>query len=464
MKKIDRVISDATKLCHPGISTTDKLKSVSGKVMEKIEQAISYLAHDKIIGLYLGGSYAKGTWLPEDMDLDFFVKFDPSISKLDFEDLGVKVGLLALRHYNPYLRYSEHPYVEAHIDDIRINIVPCYDVKQGNWISAADRSPFHTTFMREKLSDDMRCQVRILKLFLKSIGIYGAQISVAGFSGYITEILILKYGSFLRVIESIASLNREKYVISINNSVGHSVDGIMSKIVVMDPVDDKRNLGAAISANSLGKFILAARSFLENPRVEYFKKLAMNLDVKIISQLRPNLLVVEFHIRKRSPDILWGQLNRSLRALVRQLDLSGFNAISSTCTSDETKYAAFIFLIEFTRLPAFSLRIGPEILRRQETEHFFLNKNSVPFWIDRNMKVLTISKRKTTDVKEYVTEILSSNASGVGLNKDIAADLKLGYDVYGGAERELSGSIVSALGKLMINDKRFINSQREGRY
>ena len=47
----------------------------------------------------------------------------------------------------------------AHID---------YDVKIGEWKSSADRSPFHTKFMKKSLTPKMRNEVRILKTFLKS--------------------------------------------------------------------------------------------------------------------------------------------------------------------------------------------------------------------------------------------------------------------------------------------------------
>jgi tRNA nucleotidyltransferase (CCA-adding enzyme) len=464
--KQQEVISTAMKICQPTISSAEKMEKVSSLVIEKMKGSINQLANDKIVGFSLGGSFAKGTWVNEDRDLDIFVKIDPSTDKEEFEDLGIKIGRLVLGDYEPYLRYSEHPYVEAEIGDIRINIVPCYNVKQGDWKSAADRSPFHTIFMLEGLSDAMKSQVRILKMFLKSIGIYGAQLSVGGFSGYVTEIMILKYGSFLQVIELIACLNHEKFVIALNGPNPESIDSFTSKIIIIDPIDNNRNLGAAISADSLGKFILAARSFLENPSLEFFKKAETSLDNRIIEKIKANLLVVEFEIRKRSPDILWGQLKKSLNALSKQLDVAGFNAIGSTCITDEKKYAAFVFFMEFMELPPFCVRSGPEVFRKDDTEIFLSNKKDelVPFWINRNMKVLTISKRNKALAKDYASEILSGKVAGVGLNKDVAADLRLGFNIYSGNERELNKSIIFALSKLMLNDRRIINSEKGRRH
>lgn len=460
--KQQEVISRALKICQPKVSSAEKMEQVSSLVIKRIKESIKQLANDKIIGFSFGGSFAKGTWVTEDRDLDIFVKIDPSAEKKEFEDLGIKIGRLVLGDYEPYLRYSEHPYVEAEVGDIRINIVPCYNVKQGDWKSAADRSPFHTIFMRERLSDTMKSHVRILKMFLKSIGIYGAQLSVGGFSGYVTEILILRYGSFSQVIELFANLNHEKFVIALNGPNPQSLDAFTSKIIIIDPIDNNRNLGAAISAESLGKFILAARSFLENPSVEFFRKSETTLDNRIVEKIKTNLLVVEFEIRKRSPDILWGQLKKSLNALAKQLDKAGFNAIGSTCITDEKKYAAFLFLIEFMELPPFSLRSGPDVYRKDDTAMFLSNKRDelVPFWISQDMKILTISKRNKVYVKHLSSEILSGKVAGVGLNKDVAADLRLGFDIYIGNERKLNKSIISALSKLMLNDRRIINSKK----
>ena len=63
-----------------------------------------------------------------------------------------------------YVRYSEHPYVEANIMKTKVNVVPCYDVKIGNWKSSADRSPFHTKYMQEMLTQEMKNEVRILRI------------------------------------------------------------------------------------------------------------------------------------------------------------------------------------------------------------------------------------------------------------------------------------------------------------
>jgi len=463
MKHIDQVISQALILCEPQSKDSMKLHKIAQHVTDLIDKSITTIDDDRILGLSVGGSYAKGTWLTEDNDIDFFVKINPNVNKREFEQLGTRIGLSALSKYRPYLRYSDHPYVEAKIQKVRINIVPCYQVNRGQWKSAADRSPFHTIFMTENLDEKMKGQVRILKRFLKSIGIYGSQLSVGGFSGYVTEILILRYRSFKEAVSLVANMNRDKQLIALNEPDPQYLPLFNSSIIIIDPIDPRRNLGAAISTESLGKFILAARSLIQNPSIGYFKSTENKFDIRVLEKVKPNLLIVEFKIRKRSPDVIWGQLKRSLTALSKQLSISGFNAFGSTCITDENEYAAFVFLVEFTTLPSFTLNVGPEIFRMRDTETFIEKKmhKLTPFWINGNMRVVTIAERNNLSAKEYLSKLLSGNVSNVGINKDIIEDLRTGFDVYRGTERKLNRFIKSALSRLILNDGRIIKYQRD---
>src|SRR5215216_1113655 len=220
--------------------------------------------------------------------------------------MGREIGSEALKSYGPKLRYSDHPYVEVFVKKVRVNVVPCYDVEQGKWQSAADRSPFHTRYISSNFDDEKRRQARLLKKFLKSVGIYGAEISTEGFSGYVSEVLVLKYSSFENVLRAAADW-REGQVIAVCDYDSDFVRVSNSPVIIIDPVDSRRNLGTAISPESVAKFILAARAFLENPSLEFFKegdkKYRRPSSRKL---LLTNVLVVEFSLEKKSPDIIWG--------------------------------------------------------------------------------------------------------------------------------------------------------------
>ena len=104
MKHIDQVISQALILCEPQSKDSMKLHKIAQQVTDMIDKSITTIDDDRILGVSVGGSYAKGTWLTEDNDIDFFVKINPNVNKHEFEQLGTRIGLSALSKYRPYLR------------------------------------------------------------------------------------------------------------------------------------------------------------------------------------------------------------------------------------------------------------------------------------------------------------------------------------------------------------------------
>jgi tRNA nucleotidyltransferase (CCA-adding enzyme) len=453
MNTIDDVTQKVSESSLPSRPKQNMLEKIS----KEIQNEIMNFQDKRILKVMVGGSFAKGTWLEDDTDIDFFVMIDPTVERKEFEELGKSVGFYALKKYNPYLRYSEHPYVEGkfegNVDEIRINIVPCYKVQKNNWKSAADRSPFHTIFMQEKLDEFLKGEVRLLKKFLKSIGIYGSQISVSGFSGYVTEVLVLKYGSFRNVLQLFAELN-PNYIVSLDSPDEKAIEKFASPIIIIDPIDSNRNLGAAVSAECLAKFVLASRLFLKAPSTEFFMK-SHRSNTKIMSDIKSNLLIIDFKIHERSPDILWGQLKKKLTSISKQLKNAGFEIIKKICFTDEHERAVFIFMIDFANLPKINLNVGPKVFLKNETDSFIQKrvKKSIMTWTD-DMRIVSIEGRKNTSIKEHTSQIIQKDIES-GSRTGISLDFKNGYSIYLGNERKLSIFISNAIDH-MVRDGEFI--------
>ena len=424
---------------------------VPTKTIEKSKSKIADLAfklveneiakYPEVLGLEFGGSYAKGTWLSKDADVDIFVKFKKNTSEEKFEQISKKIGFDALKSYSPYVRYSEHPYVEAKIKDTKINVVPFYDVKLGEWKSSADRSPFHTKFMGKSLTTKMRDEVRILKTFLKSNGIYGAEIAKQGFSGYVSEVLILNFGSFENTIKSISSIKE-------NQIIGKTTKKFGTSIVIIDPIDSNRNLAAAISNENVGKFILVSRGFKENPRLIFFK----NKKSEISKKYWNNLLVIKFNFKSRSPDVIWGQIKRATTSLSTQLELGGFNVLRSKAHTDQIKDAYLLFFLESTKISNTYSKNGPEFFRENSSKSFISKnlKNTELMWIKTDGKIISLEKRKYTDAVKFITEFLKKNLQ-TGVPKGLLADFKRGFRVSIG-NKNLSKSIKEEAGELISTD------------
>jgi tRNA nucleotidyltransferase (CCA-adding enzyme) len=459
---INSVISKALQRCQPSPKEVQHLTEIAEEALKLLREYYSPMITDVV----LGGSFAKGTWLKrkdihdnsvkseECTDIDIFIKIDVSLQDEEFDELAKKIAKQSLSEYNPRLRYSSHPYVEAYVKGIRVNVVPCYNVEKGRWKSAADRSPFHTEYIRDNLDGEKKNQVRLLKKFLKSIGVYGAEIATAGFSGYVTEILILKYGSFVSVLKAITNIKEDKNVITIGKFDEDVLKIFQSPIIIIDPIDYRRNLGTAISAESVGKAVLAARAFLEKPSLDFFRE-KKERDYETFKEIYSNLLIIEFIYRQRSPDIIWGQIKKTLNAISKQLCIANFTVIRSIGDIDENGHAAFVFLLEAITLPPYVARTGPHIFRRKDTASFISEniKKSLLMWTDNEMKVKSLVERKTTSAKEYVKLILA-NKKDVGVTKGLIEDIQETLQIYTGDEKEIHGLVKNAIYKLITTDPR----------
>ncbi|MBT3574194.1 MAG: CCA tRNA nucleotidyltransferase [Nitrosopumilus sp.] len=434
-----QIISKISKTTIPSKIIQKSKKEIADKVYKLVEKEIQ--KYSEVIELEFGGSYAKDTWLSKDADIDIFIKFKKSISEEKLESISKKIGFESLKKYSPYVRYSQHPYVEAKIKNTKINIVPCYDVKIGEWKSAADRSPFHTKFMKKSLTLKMRNEVRVLKTFLKINGIYGAEIAKQGFSGYISEVLILEFGSFENLITSISNIKE-------NQIIGKTSKSFDTSIVVIDPIDSNRNLAAAISNENIGKFILISRALKEKPSLGFFK----NKKQKISNKFWNNLLIIKFEFKSRSPDIIWGQIKRATSTLSTQLELEGFTVLRSKSYTDQQKEAYLLFFLESTKINETYQKKGPEFFREDSTHSFILKnlKNAELVWIGNDRKIISLEKRKYVDAVSFMKEFLEKSLQ-VGIPKGLQGDFKRGFKVFVG-NKNLSKSIKEEAAELISVD------------
>lgn len=441
--RLTAIIRTALLQCEPSQGEAQKLAAVAHEAKALVEKEVAGL--HEVVGVTFGGSFAKQTWLRGDADIDIFVKIKPSVSFERFEELGKSIGLQALGKHRPMLRFSDHPYVEAFVKKVRVNVVPCYDVERGKWQSAADRSPFHTEYITSKLDEQKRNHARLLKKFFKSAGIYGAEISTGGFSGYVSEVLALKYGSFEAVLQA-GSDWQEHQVIAVDDNYDPDVlKGFQSALIIIDPVDSRRNLGTAVSSESVGKFVLASRAFLSKPSLDFFSPRARAVKGRgrhrSASPLYSSVLVVEFSHRKRSPDVIWGQLKRSMNAVRKQLEIAGFVVLRSSCVTDEKNSASLAFLLESLTLPRFTRRKGPSVFRKKDSSSFLASsKKKRPHiaWVDGEMRIATVADRKAIDAREFVKSLFRDRVENSGIPRELIAEPNT-LRIYSGKEKKMTG-------------------------
>lgn len=437
---MNQVIKQARKLAIPSKKLEQDKTKVAKLAFELVRKEVTKFS--QITGIEFGGSYVKGTWLPNKADIDIFVKFEKSTSDKKFVEISKKIGFAAMKKYNPYVRYSEHPYVEATIRDTKVNVVPCYDVKKGEWQSAADRSPFHTKFMLESLTGAMKDEVRLLKSFLTNNKIYGSEIAKQGISGYVTEVLILNYGSFHDVINAIAKLKK-------NQVIGKPTKSFDTSIIIIDPIDSNRNLGAAISNENVGKFIIASRAFQRKPSISFFKS---NLKNKVFKNNLENTIAVEFNYKPRSPDIIWGQIKRAASSLVVQMELEGFRVFRHAGAIDEKNQACLLFLLQALKIEENFIREGPDVFFEAEAATYITkNSKNNMLWIGANRKILSIQKHRQNDIKLFLKDLLKNHLNKSGIPKGLKEDIKKKFRIVP-AKNVTGKCIKEAVSELVSTD------------
>jgi tRNA nucleotidyltransferase (CCA-adding enzyme) len=315
------------------------------------------------------GSVVHGTWLRGEHDLDIFIVLPPSWGR---ENLPKVLDVVKTFTGPGWVEaYAEHPYIKADISGLSVDFVPCFRVEDGKLISSTDRTPLHTEYLKTRLNSEKCDEVRLLKRFLRGVGVYGAEIKVGGFSGYVAELLVLAYGSFTGVLEAATGWKRNVSVPVVKLEKRKFGD----PLIVVDPVDLTRNAASAVSETSMWNFVAASQGFLEKPCERFFYPPTFEASKEdLLTLLNRGSLDTLFLViddpKPDVPDILWGQLKKTEKSLGRYLREKGFQVIRTDAWSDETYRHIIVLELESVRLPAVVKQVGPPVYMAEDSERF----------------------------------------------------------------------------------------------
>ncbi|MGC2573475.1 MAG: hypothetical protein WA364_18325, partial [Candidatus Nitrosopolaris sp.] len=118
------------------------------------------------------------------------------------------------------------------------------------------------------------------------------------------------------------------------------------------------------------------------------------------------------------------------------------------------KNAAFVFLIESIKLPAYTQKIGPKIFMKQETANFILKggRRSLITWVDREMRVSTVIPRTNTNAVDFLKFLLTYKIENIGIPKGLIGDIRELFEIYSGDDQRLSGLAKEAAEDLITSD------------
>ena len=406
--ELTRVQMNVLKRIRPSRSERERLHRVTQQVITAAESALA--SRNLSATVEVIGSAARDTWISGDeegdQDIDIFIGFDASTSREDLERYGLEIGKeIAVEGY--IIGFAEHPYVKARCGGFAIDVVPHYRIKNTRQIlSAVDRTPFHQQFIAEHL-DGRQDDVRLLKQFLKGAGKYGAELRTKGFSGYLCELLVIKFGSFVNVLKSVQDW---KVGTCISLTSEDARNSFASPLAVIDPVDTNRNVAAAVSLDSFSVFIDSARSFLESPCIEcFFPQQIPPLDASafqaIVKKRKTTVFGVKFDLPDLVDDIAYPQLERAHKGMLIALVRHGFSALRGDIYYERGE-AVSLFEMLVSQLPAVERHEGPPVDSKRHANKFKKKYANNPLvlsgpYIDEGRYVVEL-RRKYLTLPEYV--------------------------------------------------------------
>ncbi len=436
--ELDRILSDIRQDVTPSPEDRKHVNDLVKKLKKRLQKAAETAGVD--FEIRLEGSIAKDTWLKESPDIDLFLLVPPTTPREAFGESYLEIAKEATFDAEQFMRFAEHPYLEAILDETRINIVPCFHVAKGEWISATDRTPFHTEYVKPLLDEELRKEVRVLKQFMKGIGIYGAEIKVGGFSGYICELLILHYRSFKNVLKIATNWNASILIDIEKHYEEDQLKQIFDEpLIIVDPVDKNRNAASAVRLQALSIFIAASQKFLEEPRRSFFyppktKPFSSSELSESFQKRGTSLFFVMFEDMKVVPDVLWGQLYKSQKALRKLVVSQGFQVIRDATWSNGKSLSFFIIELENGILSNVEKHLGPPLNKREDCKSF-LKKHAKSLLTLSGPQIesgrwIVYTVRRFTVAKALLETKLKDGGSEVGIAEFVSHSLKNSMQIF----------------------------------
>jgi len=420
-EKIGRIFAASLRKIKPGKQETQNSFDAATHLIRKLERVVP-----PSVEINLAGSLAKGTNLSKNNEFDIFLLFPRHYAHHEMTLLGLQYARRAFAGMRTESRYAEHPYLQVFHGDYHADIVPAYKISDiGQKGSSVDRSQLHTQYVNSRLDSAGKDEVRLLKRFMKNFGIYGAELRVEGFSGYLCELLIVQYGSLLALMEAAAKWDDPAIDMEGEREAATIRKEFAAPLVFVDPVDPKRNVAAVVAQTSLSRFMFECRRFLKNPSEKFF---FAEKEERSASEIRGAILkrgtmclAARFPAPKVVPDVLWPQLRKTAQALVRHLESKDFSVFGYYHWSDG-KECVVLFELDRWELPSVRKSLGPSVKFSADVEEF-VKKHSGCYNLHlEHDRMVAVEKRDATDAKRALAEVCRK-PHGIGIPCHIEEEL-----------------------------------------
>jgi len=390
MEVLKQVLAEIKPTKEDEILIAEKIKDFISKV--KVKDA-------KII---LGGSGAKETWLKDAKDVDIFVQFNYNKYKDISDGISDVLEKQLKKSFKIDRLHGSRDYFQVKTKEFTFEIIPILEVKKASQaLNITDVSPLHADFVK-KYGKGLFDEIRLMKQFCKANNVYGAESYIKGFSGYMCELLVINYKSFLGVLRA-ASKWKEKEVIDIkkfykgkNILLDMNKSKTYSPLILVDPVQADRNAAAALNFEKYDLFRKKSKEFLKKKSVKFFEEEEFDISKK------KDFIVLEVISLKGKEDVVGAKLLKAFDFIKRALIKEGFKISKDGWVFDRALKAYFYFKIP-KDLDKVKIIKGPSIKFKEHVSSFKKkHKNNFV----KNSKVYAKDKRKFVKAKDLVKELI----------------------------------------------------------
>ncbi|MGC8699055.1 MAG: nucleotidyltransferase domain-containing protein [Candidatus Acidifodinimicrobium sp.] len=355
MEKMDLIFNQARRRFVPSFFESRRMESIEKKVLAKLKENLEKKNIEA--ELKTAGSFAKGTWIRGESDIDIFVIFK---SEAETSLLGQIVPK------NFRVERGTRRYYVGRIDGVNVEVVPLVKFDRLDEVkNSIDFSVLHIDYINNHASPAQKKDIVILKRFCKANDCYGSETYKHGFSGYVLELLILKYGSISGLFNSVLNwkdnefIDLEGYYKNRSEAV-ESVGAKDNHLIIVDPTNKRRNVCGSLSLENLSKFVLAVKLFMFKPSMRFFELKNLEAEMRKTSKSRGTRIFEAKSSIKGIRDVYLAKVSSKLKSVVEDLSRNGIEVYSYNLIEKEKEIKV---MLEVGNVPSIKFRkvYGPSV-------------------------------------------------------------------------------------------------------
>ena len=353
----------------------------------------------------LGGSGAKGTWLSGNHDVDIFVLFDYSKFKSKSAELSDILEPKLKKAFGKVKRlHGSRDYFQISFERIIFEVVPILKISRSEQaVNITDISPLHAKWVNKKVL--RKEEVLLAKQFFRANRLYGAESHITGFSGYVLEILIAKYGTFEKLLKAAINwkmkevIDTEKYYRGKNVLFELNKSKTTSPLIVIDPVDKSRNAAAALSNEKFSLLKKLAKQYLKKPNSSFFEKREVDHKdlLKATDMKKQNLVFLSIKPLAGKNDVVGTKLLKAFEFMKGKLEVFGI-------VKADWDFDYMYFISKKKELPKTELRMGPPTKMKEHVKAFKKEHKKTSI---KNNRVVAEVKIKNPKLNDFVKNLVN---------------------------------------------------------